>query len=312
METKKILFLIGNMAVVAFIGWLLLSSIDLSMATGAIESSNPFVILAAIAAYLAVLFITAWRYLAISKSFQKKLPFAEYFKSHAASIILSDVTPGRVGYAFYPVRQARLGIPAAESSRILGIALAMDFLFRAFALVFLAIVVAPAIFGGNTLIGIAFAIAMIAIVASLSIPSKRIRKALSSVPNFGKKLSDAYDSVHSSKLSGKTLFTAFCVSMVGSFLRGLEWLLVFSTIALVPLTFNNAVVFTAIVAVLTGLSFLPISIAGLGVQEGVGAAVFGALFATGLSNAAAAMLAIRAIEVLCDSMGLLWIGQGKK
>ncbi len=312
MESKKILFIIGNIVVVAIISWILLSSIDLSMAAGAILSSDPSIILAAVACYLLVLLVTAWRYLNVSESFKKRLSYFEYFKSHVSSIILSDVTPGRVGYAFYPVRQARLGIPAAESSRILGISLAMDFLFRAFALVFLAVVISPAIFGGNTLIGIAFAAVMIAIVASLTIPSKRIRKLLASVPSIGKRLSEAYDSVHSSSLSAQTLFSAFSVSVIGTFLRGLEWLLVFSTIALVPLTFNNAIVFTAIVAVLTGLSFLPISIAGLGVQEGVGASVFAALFTTGLSNAAAAMLAIRAIEVLCDSMGLLWIGQGKK
>jgi hypothetical protein len=274
----------------------------------AFSKLDPFSVIAAAISYFLILLLNAWRCEIISQGDDagRAANFSNFFRAHCAGMVLSDVTPGRVGYAYFAVAMRRFGMRAAQSAKILGVNVSIDFLVRAICLVFLGLY-APAVLGANMAAGLSLAFFTVISIATLGVGSRRVSSFLGSIPFFGRKARSAYDSAHSTETSFGRLLASFSGSVAGTFLRGIEWLLVFNCAASVPLTFHNLLVFSALVAVVTGLSFIPVSIAGIGVQEGVGAALFAALFSVQFSAAAALMLVCRAVELAVDSLGLVWL-----
>ncbi|MFA6330075.1 MAG: lysylphosphatidylglycerol synthase domain-containing protein [Candidatus Micrarchaeia archaeon] len=312
MDRGKSLFVIANAIVLVGLAWLLFSQVDLSAIIAALAGANYWFIVLGIACYAGVIIVTAARYKALSDKLGFRVSLWQFVKAHLSSLILSDVTPGRVGYAYFAVILGKAGVRASQSARILGVGLAFDFLFRALSLAFLALVAAPLVFGQNVAIAFAISAATLLAVIALSIRNSLAFKALKLVPAFGEKLAQAYDAVHSKGLGAGTLFVSLLLSGIGTLLRGLGWLFVFNALLPIGFSIDTIILFSAVMAVVTGLTFIPLSIAGLGVQEGVGTAVFSGLLAASAPACAAAMLLCRAMEILVDCTGLLWLGLGKK
>jgi len=312
MDRGKSLFVIANAAVLIALAWLLFSQVDLSAIISALAGANYWFIALGMACYAGVITVTAARYKVLSDKLGFKISLWQFTKAHLSSLILSDVTPGRVGYAYFAVILGKAGMRPSQSGRVLGVGLAFDFLFRALSLAFLALVAAPLVFGQNVAIAFAISAATLLAVLALSIRNSFASRLLTMIPVFGDKLSQAYDAVHSKGLGAGTLFFSLALSGIGTLLRGLGWLFVFN--ALLPIGFglDTIIIFSAVMAVVTGLTFIPLSIAGLGVQEGVGTAVFSGLLFAASPVCAAAMLLCRAMELLVDCSGLLWLGIGKK
>ncbi|MFA5247269.1 MAG: lysylphosphatidylglycerol synthase domain-containing protein [Candidatus Micrarchaeia archaeon] len=302
-----------NVAILAGILFVLSSQVDLGLALASISKANLLFLAAAVVAYLCVILVTAARYKVLADKIGSKLTIWFFSKAHLSSLILSDVTPGRVGYAYFAVALGRQGVAAAQCGRMLGVGLALDFLLRAICLCLLALFIAPLLFGGsNVLIAVAICAATVAVVAWLSVKSRRVSRFIYSIPGFGKKLGDAYGAIHSKSLGTGALASSLLLSAAGTLFRGIAWLLVFNSLMPLSLSLQNILVFSAVMAVVTGLTFIPISIAGLGVQEGVGAAAFSALLSQDIALCAAAMLLCRAMEILVDSTGLFWLQAWKK
>jgi len=312
MDRGKSLFVIANAVVLIALAWLLFSQVDLSAIMAALAGANYWFIVFGMACYVCVIAVTAARYAVLSDKLGFRISLWQFTKAHLSSLILSDVTPGRVGYAYFAVILGKAGVRPSQSGRILGVGLAFDFLFRALSLAFLALVAAPLVFGQNVAVAFAISAATLFAVLALSIRNSFAFRLLKMLPVFGDKLSQAYDAVHSKGLGAGTLFLSLALSGFGTLLRGLGWLFVFN--ALLPIGFglDTIILFSAVMAVVTGLTFIPLSIAGLGVQEGVGTAVFSGLLFTATPACAAAMLLCRAMEIFVDCSGLLWLGIGKK
>jgi len=312
MDRGKSLFVIANAIVLIGLAWLLFSQVDANAISAALSGAKFELIFIGLLCYAGVIAVTAARYKALSDKLGFRISLWQFTKAHLSSLILSDVTPGRVGYAYFAVILGKAGVRSSQSARILGVGLAFDFLFRALSLAFLALVAAPLVFGQNVAIAFAISAATMLAVVALSIRNSLASKLLKLVPVFGEKLSQAYDAVHSKGLGAGTLLLSLLLSGVGTLLRGLGWLFVFN--ALLPIGFglDTVILFSAVMAVVTGLTFIPLSIAGLGVQESVGTAVFSGLLASSAPACAAAMLLCRAMELIVDCSGLLWLGIGKK
>lgn len=295
----------ANGIVVVGVFLLMFSQVDISRAVAAVSRLSVPVLLVAAVAYACIHLVNAGRYYLMGKV--AGVGFQDYLRGHWSAMALSDVTPGRVGYAYFAIAMRGRGVAGTQSARMLGMNLALDFLVRAVSLVILSVVVAPNLFGGNMLVGICFAAVTLVAVAALAVPSRHVAALVSRVPFAGARLGAAYAAAHSSKLGVRAIASSLAGSLVGSVLRGLEWLAIFWAVTGVALTPWNLLLFSAFVAVITGVSFLPISIAGLGVQEGIGASAFSLAFGVVFSEAAAAILACRAIELAVDALGLLWV-----
>jgi uncharacterized membrane protein YbhN (UPF0104 family) len=312
MDNKRNLaFLAANVVIVVAILYLLSTQIDLSKAVSVISHADYRLIILGAVAYLCVVILTAGRYKVLSDALGSKLSLPFLSKAHLSSLILSDVTPGRVGYAYFAVILGKAKVSASQAARILGVGLAFDFLARALSLAFL-VYVASAIFGRSATIAVAICAVTILAVVALSVRNRAVSRLIPRVPLFGEKLSSAYEAIHSKSIGpGPIAYSGF-LSVAGTLVRGVGWLLVFNSLLPIGFSLRSVVLFSVTMAVVTGLTFIPISIAGLGVQEGVGAAVFSLLFSQDIAVCAAAMLLCRLMELAIDSTGLLWLRVGKK
>jgi uncharacterized membrane protein YbhN (UPF0104 family) len=312
MNRGKSLFVVANAAVLVILAWLLFSQVDFSAVLRALAGANYWLIGLGLSCYAGVILVTAARYKVLSDRLGFSLSLWQFAKAHLSSLILSDVTPGRIGYAYFAVILKDRGVRPSQSGRILGVGLAFDFLFRALSLAFLALVASPLVFGQNATIAFAISAATILAVAALSVRNSLALSLLGRIPLVGCRLAQAYEAVHSKGLGARTLSLSLLLSGLGTLLRGLGWLFVFNSLLPVGFSPQTVIVFSAVMAVVTGLTFIPLSIAGLGVQEGVGTAVFSALIFAPAPACAAAMLICRAMEMLVDCTGLLWLGLGRK
>jgi len=226
---------------------------------------------------------------------------AELFRSYMAALFLSDLTPGRIGYSYIVLRLRKNKVPAPVTTKAMGLVLSSDFLVRAGAVLFFAVTVASVF--SSQLFWIAALVGGIAVAMFVG-ATREIRlltRLLEKVPVFGSRLATAYSQVFSYRI-GKKLFAASAgVSLTGMFLRGFCWLLVAN--ALFPqIGFGLAGEWnmSLLAAVATGVSFIPVSLSGFGVVEGVGALFLNLLFGLSLTEAAAVMFLIRAEEFATD------------
>ncbi len=297
----------ANVLVLAIIVALIFSQIDVSDLLSTVSRADLGKLLLAAFLYASIYVLTGWRIKLIAASFSCALSLVDAIGAHASSILLSDVTPGRVGYTYIGIALKRKGLGTAQSARLLGISLASDFIIRALSLLALSLFVAPLLFGPNLWIAVAVSAATMAGMLLFLSRSRRLKSLIGRIPQVGTRLARTYDDMLSKKFPSRLLFISVLFSAIGTAIRGLEWLVIFSAIAPLPVTVSNALVFTALVAALTGLSFLPISIAGFGVQESVGAVAFSTLFGLPITTAIAGMLLARALEVAVDLSGLAWL-----
>lgn len=298
---KKIAVFAANLVLVLLVLAVLPAVVDVSKLFQYFGQADAMLVLAAAVIYLAGHFMGAVRLGWLFEKMGSRLGNAEVFLAYMASLLLSDLTPGRIGYSYIVLRLRKNKVPAPLTAKAMGVALASDFSARAAAVLFFAVAVAGAL--SQQLFWVAGGVAAIAFLM-LFAATKEIRlvtNLLSRVPVVGKRLAETYSSVFSYHI-GKRLFAASVVaSVVGTFVRGISWLLIAK--ALFPATGFGALEIwnmTILAGVVTGVSFIPVSLSGFGVVEGVGALFLKLLFGLSLTQAAAVMFLIRAEEFAAD------------
>jgi uncharacterized membrane protein YbhN (UPF0104 family) len=230
----------------------------------------------------------------LKRFLKAKARVAEIFFIHMQSLLLSDVTPGRTGYAYLVVGLRKHGA-AAPNARILGLLLASDFLARG-----VLIVASVALFARSFLwAGVFVAALSFAALLLFWFRARFIEKLLVKIPVVGGRLAAFYETVFVRHLELSELALSLAASFVGSVVRGAAWLfLLFALGCYAPQA--TLVAFTVLCALLTALSFVPLSIAGIGVQEATGAVLFASLLGIPAAAAAALMVLVRGLEFGSD------------
>ncbi|MBI2445157.1 flippase-like domain-containing protein [Candidatus Micrarchaeota archaeon] len=225
---------------------------------------------------------------------------ADLFFKHMTAMLISDFTPGRAGYSSLVLKLRASGFDSGKSIKALGVVFASDFLGRA-----LLAATAVLYFAGKIGAGVFvfIGIVMLALGAGLfylvAFRSQRIGRWLPKVPVLGSRLAVAYQSALDSEASLGFLLSNVGLSLVGAALRGTGWMMVFMALGL-----GGTEVFVAttlVSALVTALSFVPLSLAGLGLQEGAGAYLFSLAAGIVLTQAAAVMLLARVMEFGVDA-----------
>ena len=298
---KKKLFLFFNAVIAVVFLAVIALSLDFNALAGALAKANLFFLLAAAFFYFLTHLASAVRY----KALLGKFKIASYFESHMKAMLASDATPGRVGYSLFVFDMRKKGLRGGRGAKLLGVSLASDFLVRGL-LALLAVWLFSREFGQ---IGAAVVIASLAVFALLFFKLEAISKMLSKIPFYGKRLEGAYHSAVSHSTSKKQLAFSIFASFVGAMARGAEWVFVFYALG-APVSLVDATVFSAL---LTALSFVPLSLSGLGLQEGGGVLLFTVFLGLGASQAAAAMILVRFVDVACDLLvgGWFFVSSGK-
>ncbi|VVB68097.1 Lysylphosphatidylglycerol synthase TM region [Candidatus Norongarragalina meridionalis] len=260
----------------------------------------------AIAFYLLLNVVSAWRLRWLAEKFSgKHVSFSRAFWLHMGGMALSDYTPGRAGYVLVALKAQDLGLQQKRvGGRVLGISLASDFLVRGFLAVAAALLLVSELHSQEVLYAGAFLFLLsVAVLWACWRRSVFVTKILRLLPSGGR-LSSAYETVFEKGVAKRVLAKSVLMSAAGAVVRGAEWMLLAKALGIAEISVGSLFLFTAFNAVITALSFVPLSVAGIGLQEGFGAILFAAALKTPMASAAALMILVRVLESGTDLIGL--------
>ncbi len=222
------------------------------------------------------------------------------FFQHMTAMLVSDFTPGRAGYAMMVQKLRVSGFRGGPATKSLGVLFVADFLARA-----LLAIVAVAYFGSAVRAdAMILGAGVLLLVAGagwhvLTRKSRKMERFFSAVPFLGKRLAEMYGGAVGLRVNSRFLAANVLLSLIGAALRGAAWTAAFLALGLGgPEVFVAATLVSALVTV---ASFVPISLAGMGVQEGLGTYLFSAALGMPVFAAAAVMVACRAMEFGTDA-----------
>ncbi|MFH0834901.1 MAG: lysylphosphatidylglycerol synthase domain-containing protein [Candidatus Micrarchaeota archaeon] len=292
-----------NIVVAAALALFFVNSFDFSSAFTGVDW---LWVLPAIALYLALNLVNAWRLRWLAGKFSgKSVSFGRAFWLHMGGMALSDYTPGRSGYVLVALKAQDLGLQQKRvGGRVLGISLASDFLVRGFLAVAAALLLVSALHSQAVLYaGVFLFLLSVAVLFACWRRSALVGGLLRLLPSGGR-LASAYETVFEKGVEKRVLAKSVLLSFAGAAVRGAEWMLIAKALGISEIGAGALFLFTAFNAVITALSFVPLSVAGIGLQEGFGALLFAAALRAPLPSAAALMILVRVLESGTDLIGL--------
>nr|AAU84054.1 hypothetical protein GZ36D8_10 [uncultured archaeon GZfos36D8] len=250
-----------------FILALLFLKVDLGLLLESLQTINYWYLALAFIGYLGLNFALAFRlFWLLNKLGYHHYSYWNILLFHFTSMILGDVTPGKVGY--FGLLLLLKDVKAEDTLSVLTIGQIMDFIMKIAGTVAFAVILSGILleFQAVLLAGITMMVALTAI-ASLLIWSEKSVKLLSFFA-FGplKKVTNLVEDVQASTSRLKSeLVKALLISIAGWVFVGAQWYFIF--LALSPTTNISFLFFFLLQAVVSTLAFIPVSLGGIGLQE---------------------------------------------
>ncbi|HEX3000991.1 MAG TPA: flippase-like domain-containing protein [Methanoregula sp.] len=300
MDIKKNSFRIIQGAIAIVIILLLLGSIDYIQASAILLHLDwSFLILAAFFYFLNNV-IMAVRLKRILAHLGNKIRFRIAFLSHMSGMLLSDFTPGRSGYLYVAFALNRKGVSMPKGIAAITSTYIYDLLFK----ISLAIVAVYYFYATITGLPVGYILYLIVILFFLIVAGYILTmypgQVLQDVCQRNTYLKYILDLGEQSRAIQKISPYIISVSFIGWIFRGLEWYFVARAIGGMGISLLDSLLLNPL---LTILSLIPITPAGLGIQE---AGIVGLLTLLGVSFAAATAFAFltRFMEIIIDLIGL--------
>lgn len=287
---KRNLFVFANAAVALVFIALILGSLDLSLLVSSLSRANFLYVALAVVFYFTAHFLAGLRFKLLLPEFSLK----SVFSSHMKAMLASDVTPARIGYTFFVFDMREKGLRGGAAAKAMGISLASDFIGRGI-LALIAVFIFSESFAN---LGVAVLAVSLLFLALLFYRLSFFASFLSSIPFYGSRLREAYEIVFLRETSVSQLVQSLAISLVGAIARGLQWFFVCTALGL-QVGLLEMTVFSAL---LTALSFIPLSIAGIGLQEGGGILLFNLFLGIPAAAAAGALILVRFVDLFMDSL----------
>lgn len=250
-----------------FILAILFLKVDLGLLLESLQTINYWYLALAFIGYLGLNFALAFRlFWLLNKLGYHHYSYWNILLFHFTSMILGDVTPGKVGY--FGLVLLLKDVKAEDTLSVLTIGQIMDFIMKIAGTVAFAVILSGILleFQAVLLAGITMMVALTAIV-SLLIWSEKTLKLLSFF-SFGplKKVTNLVEDVQASTSRLKSeLVKALLISIAGWVFVGAQWYFIF--LALSPTTNISFLFFFLLQAVVSTLAFIPVSLGGAGLQE---------------------------------------------
>lgn len=221
----------------------------------------------ALLGYLCLNFALAFRLFWLLNKLGYHLSYRQILFFHFTSMILGDVTPGKVGY--FGLVLLLKDVKAEDTLSVLTIGQIMDFLMKiAGTVAFVALLSGILLneYQGVVIAGITVVTAL-TLIASLLIWSERSLNLLR-IFSFGalKKLTNLVEGIQASTSRLKSeLAKALLISIAGWVFVGAQWYFIF--LALFPDTNPSFLYFFLLQAIASTVAFIPVSLGGIGLQE---------------------------------------------
>jgi uncharacterized protein (TIRG00374 family) len=292
---KHLQFLIAAMIIVLLV---------ISVNPGAVYQSllhvSPLFLLLAMAFYLANNLLMAYRLKGVLTFLGNKLRYRMTFSSHMAGMIFSDVTPARSGYLYAAYDLSRKGIPLPRATVSVTSTFVFDLIFKALIAALGILYFYSSLFPLDARLYLFLLFGIIAagllFYAFITRAPTGVRNPLQRYRAFRLlfKYGDESRTIH--RISPFIL----AISFLGWICRGLEWYCVASAVGIASFSLVDGLFLNPL---LTLLSLIPVTPAGIGIQE---AGIVGLFLLIHIDRAAATSFALltRATEALIDAVGL--------
>jgi len=242
-----------------------------------------------------------------------QVPFIQVFLCHLGGMLYSDVTPGRVGYFTVPYfLKKRANVAYSSSlSAIIGLQ-SLEFFIKVFGcgigLIFIGFNIENQILFIVLLIGTIF-LFIVAVLLGVIVWSEKaegIVQFLCKIPLIGKILAKLLPKFSDFQQQGQKIKPviphAIVFTSVSWLLKGLQWYLIALSLNITGISYFG---FVMIHPLLTALSFVPITPAGLGLQESGIVIIFTLVFGQEAASSSAFSILARFYAILVDLAGIL-------
>jgi glycosyltransferase 2 family protein len=300
MELKKNSFKIIQVAVAIIIILLLLGSVDYFQASKALLNLDWILLLLACICYFLNNILMSIRLKRILTYLGNKIRFRIVFLSHMSGMLLSDFTPGRSGYLYVALAMNKKGVPLPTGFAAITSTYIYDLLFK----IALAIIAVFYLYSSITGLPVGYILYFIVIVLLMVIAGYFLimypGQVIQDFCQKNKYLQYILDMGEQSRSLQKLSPYIISISFLGWLLRGLEWYFVAGAIGGILISLPDMLLLNPL---LTILSLIPLTPAGLGIQE---AGIVGILVLMGviLTTATAFAFLTRFIEILIDLIGV--------
>jgi len=257
--------------------------------------------------------VLAFRYHFVLKYMDIQVPFIQVFLCHLGGMLYSDVTPGRVGYFTVPYfLKKRANVAYSSSlSAIIGLQ-SLEFFIKVFGcgigLIFIGFNIENQILFIVLLIGTIF-LFIVAVLLGVIVWSEKaegIVQLLCKIPLIGKILAKLLPKFSDFQQQGQKIKPviphAIVFTSVSWLLKGLQWYLIALSLNIIGISYLG---FVMIHPLLTALSFVPITPAGLGLQESGIVIIFTLVFGQEAASSSAFSILARFYAILVDLAGIL-------
>jgi uncharacterized protein (TIRG00374 family) len=261
---------------------------------------NPFFIALAMVFYFMNHLLMAHRLKRVLGSLGHKLRYRMIFSSHMAGMIFSDVTPARSGYLYAAYDLSRKGIPLSTAMVSVTSTFIFDLIFKSLVAALGILYFYSSLFplDAQVYIFMLFGIVLSGILLYwfiTRVPLK-VRGALERYRIFSVLFSYGDESRTLHRISP----FIFGISFLGWLLRGLEWYCIATAVGITSLSLVDGLFLNPL---LTLLSLIPVTPAGIGIQEAGIVGIF-LLFQVDRTAATYFALLTRFTEALVDALGL--------
>jgi uncharacterized protein (TIRG00374 family) len=299
-DIKKNSFKIIQIAIAIIILLLLLGSMDYIKVSSALMHLDWIFLLFACICYFFNNILMSIRLKKILTFLGKKIRFRIVFLSHMAGMLLSDFTPGRSGYLYVALALNKKGIPLPTGFAAITSTYIYDLLFKITIAIIAVFYLYSNITGLPTGYILYFVVILLLVVIAGYILIMYPGQVLQDICQKNKYLQYILDMGEQSRSIQKISPYIILISFLGWVLRGLEWFFVALAIGGILISLIDMLLLNPL---LTILSLIPLTPAGLGIQE---AGIVGILGLMGVSLAAATAFAFltRFIEIIIDLIGL--------
>jgi uncharacterized protein (TIRG00374 family) len=300
LKLKQNSFKIFQIVLAAVIVLLILGSIDYFQASKILLHLDWFFLSLAGLCYLLNNIIMSIRLKKILTFLGSKIRFRIAFLSHMSGMLLSDVTPGRSGYLYVGLALTKKGVPLPRGLAAIMSTYIYDLLFK----ISLALIAVYYLYATITGLPIGYIVYLIVILLLLIIAGYYLimypGPVLETFCEKNKYLQYILDLGEQSRAIQKISPYIISISFIGWILRGLEWFFIAKAIGSVAISVIDALLLNPL---LTILSLIPVTPAGLGIQE---AGIVGILVLLGISLTSATAFAFltRFVEIIIDLIGL--------
>jgi uncharacterized protein (TIRG00374 family) len=279
---------------------ILFIKVDPVLLLKSLRTINYWYLALALLGYLCLNFAITFRLFLLLNKLGYHYTYRQILFFHFTSMILGDVTPGKVGY--FGLVLLLKDVKAEDTLSVLTIGQIMDFLMKIVGTVAFVVLLSGILlheYQGVVIAGITVVTAL-TLIASLLIWSERSLNLLRFF-SFGvlKKLTNLIEGIHASTSRLKSeLVKALLISIAGWLFVGAQWY--FTFLALLPAANVSYLYFLLLQSVVSTIAFIPVTLGGIGLQE---SAIVGILRISevGYTTAFTFAILVRGMSMLVDA-----------